>query len=94
VCALSVLIGLFGGEQGVDALRAIADAAGVPMAEFALRWTIDRPAVNGVLIGGSRPQNIRTNLAAIARGPLPADLADAVTAVSTTLHGPMPAYHR
>ena len=68
--------------------------AGLSMAELALRWTIDRPVVDAVLIGGSRPENIRTNLAAIAKGPLPADLADAVTAVSTTLHGPMPAYNR
>jgi aryl-alcohol dehydrogenase-like predicted oxidoreductase len=80
--------------EAVEALRAIADAAGLPMAELALRWTIDRPVVNAVLIGGSRPQNIRTNLAAIAKGPLPADLADAVSAVSTTLHGPMPPYNR
>jgi len=80
--------------QAVEALRAIADAAGLSMAELALRWTIDRPVVDAVLVGGSRPQNIRTNLAAIAKGPLPADLADAVTAVSTTLHGPMPAYNR
>jgi aryl-alcohol dehydrogenase-like predicted oxidoreductase len=80
--------------QAVESLRAIADAAGLPMAELALRWTIDRPVVDAVLVGGSRPQNIRTNLAAIAKGPLQADLADAVTAVSATLHGPMPAYHR
>ena len=64
------------------------------MAELALRWTLGRPVVDAVLIGGSRPQNIRTNLAAIAKGPLPADLTDAVTAVTTTLQSPMPAYNR
>ena len=66
----------------------------MPTAELALRWTIGRPVVNAVLIGGSRPQNIRANLAAIANGPLPADLADAVTAISTRVRGPMPPYHR
>jgi aryl-alcohol dehydrogenase-like predicted oxidoreductase len=80
--------------QAVDALRAVADDAGLPMAELALRWTIDRPVVDAVLIGGSRPENIRTNLAAIAKGPLPADLADALTSVSAALRGPMPAYNR
>ena len=51
--------------QAVGTLRAIADDAGLPMAELALRWTLDRPVVDAVLIGGSRPENIRTNLTAL-----------------------------
>ena len=78
----------------VTDLRTLADHAGMTTAELALRWTIDRPAVNAVIIGGSRPQNIRANLAAIANGPLPADLAEAVTAISTRARGPMPPYNR
>jgi aryl-alcohol dehydrogenase-like predicted oxidoreductase len=80
--------------QAVQTLRAIADDAGLPMAELALRWTLDRPVVDAVLIGGSRPDNTRENLSALAKGPLPADLTDAVTAVTTTLRSPMPAYNR
>jgi aryl-alcohol dehydrogenase-like predicted oxidoreductase len=78
----------------VGELRTVADQAGMPTAELALRWTLGRPAVHAVLIGGSQPHNIRTNLAALANGPLPTDLADAVTAISTRVRGPMPPYNR
>jgi aryl-alcohol dehydrogenase-like predicted oxidoreductase len=78
----------------VGSLRTIADRAGLSMAELALRWTIGRPGVDAVLIGGSRPQNIRANLAAIAKGPLASDVADAVTDLSTRVRGPMPPYNR
>ena len=75
-------------------LTAVADDAGIPNAELALRWAIGRPAVNGILIGGSRPQNIRANLTAIGKGPLPDDLAAAITAISDRIRGPMPSYNR
>jgi aryl-alcohol dehydrogenase-like predicted oxidoreductase len=75
-------------------LTTLAGQAGIPAAELTLRWTIGRPVVDAVLIGGSRPETIRTNLTAIAKGPLPADLTDAVTAISTNLRGPMPPYNR
>lgn len=78
----------------ITELRTLADQTGIPTAELTLRWTIAQPAVNAILIGGSRPQNIRANLAAIANGPLPAELSEAVTAISARVHGPMPAYNR
>ena len=80
--------------RAVTDLKAVADQAAMSTAELALRWTIGRPVVDAVLIGGSRAQNIRANIAAIANGPLPADLADAVTAISTRVRGPMPPYNR
>lgn len=78
----------------VDALQKLAHATGIPPADIALRWAISRSVVNAVLIGGSHPDNIRSNLAAIDKGPLPADLADAVTTISATVRGPMPPYNR
>ena len=78
----------------ITELKTLADQAGMPTAELTLRWTIAQPAVNAILIGGSRPQNIRANLAAIANGPLPAELSEAVTAISARVHGPMPDYNR
>ena len=78
----------------VHALQALAQDAGIPAAELALRWAIGRPVVNAVLIGGSRPDNIRTNLTAVSKGPLPTELAEAVTAISTAVRGPMPPYNR
>ena len=80
--------------DAVADLKKIADQAGLPIAELALRWAIGRPAVNAVLIGGSRPQNIRANITALANGPLPVDLADAVSAITAKVRGPMPNYNR
>src|SRR6478609_1164744 len=78
----------------VHALQALAQDTGLPAAELALRWAIGRPVVNAVLIGGSRPDNIRTNLTAVSKGPLPTELAEAITAISTAVRGPMPPYNR
>lgn len=78
----------------VDRLRAIAEDASIPMAELALRWTIGRPVVDAVLIGGSRLANIEANLTALAAGALPDEVQQAVDDVSASLHGPMPAYNR
>jgi aryl-alcohol dehydrogenase-like predicted oxidoreductase len=78
----------------VEQLRSIADGAGVPMAELALRWTLGRPVVDAVLIGGSRLANIEANLAALAAGALPDDVQQAVDDVAASLRGPMPAYNR
>jgi aryl-alcohol dehydrogenase-like predicted oxidoreductase len=78
----------------VEQLRSIAEGAGVPMAELALRWTLGRPVVDAVLIGGSRLANIEANLAALAAGALPDDVQQAVDDVAASLRGPMPAYNR
>ncbi|MFL0387964.1 aldo/keto reductase [Curtobacterium sp. 179-B 9B NHS] len=78
----------------VGQLRAIAEGAGMPMAELALRWTIGRAVVDAVLIGGSRLTNIEANLTALAAGALPEDVQRAVDDVAAALRGPMPAYNR
>ncbi|WP_420363823.1 aldo/keto reductase [Curtobacterium aetherium] len=78
----------------VEQLRTIAEGAGIPMAELALRWTIGRPVVDAVLIGGSRVTNIAANLEALAAGALPEDVQRAVDDVAASLRGPMPAYNR
>jgi aryl-alcohol dehydrogenase-like predicted oxidoreductase len=78
----------------VDKLSAIAAGAGLPLSEFALRWTVGRPVVQSVLLGGSGVSHLRANLHALAQGPLPQDAIDAADAVGAELRGPMPAYNR
>lgn len=76
------------------ALAHVADEGGVPMYELALRWLIGRPGVSAVLIGANRTSQLRANIDALAKGPLPADLADACDAISSPLKGSMPPYNR
>ncbi len=78
----------------VGTLEGIAREAGLGLPELALRWLLSRPVVTAVLLGGSKPEQLRSNLETAERGPLPQDVLDACEAVGATLHGPMPAYNR
>lgn len=80
--------------EAVDALSTIAADAGLGLPELALRWLLSRPLVNAVLLGGSKPDQLRANIAAAARGPLSPDVIAACDEVGATLAGPMPAYNR
>ncbi|MEO6413355.1 MAG: aldo/keto reductase [Pedococcus sp.] len=80
--------------EAVDALSTIASDAGVGLPELSLRWLLSRPVVTSVLLGGSKPDQLRANIAAAERGPLPVDIVAACDEVGATLAGPMPAYNR
>lgn len=80
--------------EAVGTLEGVARGAGMGLPELALRWLLSRPLVTAVLLGGSKPEQLRANLETADRGPLPQDVLDACEAVGATLHGPMPAYNR
>ncbi|GAA3846914.1 aldo/keto reductase [Streptomyces phyllanthi] len=78
----------------VDELTAIARTAGIPLTELALRWLLDRPSTDALLLGGSRVEHLLVNIAAARSGPLPADVSEACDEIGARLRGPMPAYNR
>ena len=47
---------------------------GVPLPELALRFVISNPDVDTVLMGARAPEEVEQNVAAVERGPLPAEL--------------------
>lgn len=49
----------------VDVLVEIAEARGVTPAQVALAWTLSRPAVTSVVVGGLTEQHFRDNIAAV-----------------------------
>lgn len=49
----------------VDTVRDVASELGLSMAQVALAWTLSRPGVTTLLLGASRPQQVRDNLAAL-----------------------------
>jgi aryl-alcohol dehydrogenase-like predicted oxidoreductase len=63
-------------EQAVDFAEAIRDWAppGFSMAQFAMRWILDQPAVSTVIAGASRPGQVQENAAVSALPPLPSAL--------------------
>lgn len=48
----------------VDALRVIAEARGVSLAQIALAWLVDRPAITSVILGARTMTQLDDNLAA------------------------------
>jgi aryl-alcohol dehydrogenase-like predicted oxidoreductase len=63
-------------ERGITAIEQLAPLvpAGMTMAQMALRWVLDPPAVSVVIPGASRPDQVRANVDAAAVPPLPAAL--------------------
>jgi len=63
------------GYAVIDALRPIAAAHGVSVAQIALAWLLHQPVVTSVIVGARRPDQLADNLAAIAVRLTEADLA-------------------
>jgi aryl-alcohol dehydrogenase-like predicted oxidoreductase len=59
-------------ELGLDAVRELRSLVdpGVRLAEFALRWVIDQPAVSAVIPGARNPEQVRGNAASASLAPL------------------------
>ncbi len=43
----------------VDAVQAIADARGVPMAQVALAWVLAKPTVSCPIVGATKPEHLK-----------------------------------
>jgi aryl-alcohol dehydrogenase-like predicted oxidoreductase len=50
--------------QVIDAVRSVAEARGVSMAQVALAWLVDRPAVTSVILGARTLDQLDDNLGA------------------------------
>jgi aryl-alcohol dehydrogenase-like predicted oxidoreductase len=61
----------------VQALRPIAGEAGVTLSQLALAWVLHQRNVTAVIVGASRPEQVRENVAA-AEVSLPSDVLAAV----------------
>ncbi len=52
-------------QAELDRIAADADAAGLPMASWALRWLSSRPGVDSVLVGATRLSQVEAAIAAL-----------------------------
>ncbi|MBP1817393.1 aldo/keto reductase [Mycobacterium sp. OAE908] len=80
--------------DAIQQLTVIAEKAGMPLTELALRWLVARPAAGPILLGGSKVDHLHSNIAAVAKGPLDVDVVAACDDVGAALRGPMPSYNR
>ncbi len=51
-------------DDCIDAMRPIAKARGVSVAQIALAWLLHQPQVTSVIVGAKRPEQLADNLAA------------------------------
>jgi aryl-alcohol dehydrogenase-like predicted oxidoreductase len=49
----------------VDAVQAIADGRGVPMAQVALAWVLAKPAVSCPIVGATKPKHLQDAVEAL-----------------------------
>ncbi|TRW87972.1 aldo/keto reductase [Mycolicibacterium sp. 018/SC-01/001] len=80
--------------EAISQLSTLAEKAGIPMSELALRWLVSKPAAGPILLGASKVGHLEANIAAIAAGPLDDDLVAACDDVGAPLRGAMPNYNR
>ena len=67
--------------EAVQALRPIADEAGITLSQLALAWVLHQPNITSVIIGATRPEQVLENIEAAAVKLSP----DTIAAVNDTL---------
>jgi aryl-alcohol dehydrogenase-like predicted oxidoreductase len=80
--------------EAVQQLSVVADKVDIPLTELALRWLVSKPAAGPILLGGSKVEHLRSNIDAVAKGPLDDQLVEACDDVGAALRGAMPNYNR
>lgn len=85
--------------DALNQIRSACDAAGLPMADAALRWVLHHSAMTGsesdaVILGASTMAHLEANLAACAAGPLPAEVLAAMDAAWAVARPACPKYFR
>jgi aryl-alcohol dehydrogenase-like predicted oxidoreductase len=80
--------------EAVERLKAIAAAAGRSLVSLAFNWVLHHTAVDGLVLGASRMEQLEQNLATCREGPLAPETVAACDAVWEEFRGPVPAYNR
>jgi len=78
----------------VEELRAIAQEAGKTLVELALQWLLSQPAVDSIILGASRLEQLEENLKAAEGDPLDPSVITRCDAVWRHLRGITPKYNR
>jgi aryl-alcohol dehydrogenase-like predicted oxidoreductase len=69
----------------VQALKPLADQAGLSLAQFALAWVLREPNVASAIIGASKPEQVQHNAAASGKDVDPALFAEAEAIIAPAL---------
>jgi aryl-alcohol dehydrogenase-like predicted oxidoreductase len=78
----------------VNALKKVAAEAGRSLPSLALNWLLHHTAVDCMLLGASRMEQLEQNLASCEEGPLFPETVTACDKVWNDFRGPVPVYNR
>lgn len=83
--------------SAIAGLHATCGELGLNPAAVALRWIVHHSALDGrygdgLIVGASNPEHLRRNLAALAEGPLPEAVLDAIETANTAASHQSPPY--
>jgi myo-inositol catabolism protein IolS len=70
--------------EGVEQLKQLANQIERPLTHLAIRWVLNQPGINTVIVGGHRPAQVEENIAAL-RGDIPAQIFQQMTEISDTV---------
>jgi aryl-alcohol dehydrogenase-like predicted oxidoreductase len=80
--------------SAVETVREISRKSGRSMVSLALCWLLHHTAIECVILGASKPEQLNENLAAAKEGPLDSETLAALDAVWHRLRGVTPKYNR
>ncbi|MGA3188287.1 MAG: aldo/keto reductase [Bryobacteraceae bacterium] len=80
--------------SAVEAVREISKQSGRSMVSLALCWLLHHTAIECVILGASKLEQLDENLAAAKEGPLDQETLDALDKVWIRLRGVTPKYNR
>ena len=62
-------------HEVVDAVGKVAEARGVPRAQVALAWLLQKPGVTAPIVGATKPQHLTDAIAALSLKLTPEEIA-------------------
>lgn len=80
--------------DAVEELRGIAKDAGLTLVQLAIAWLMQREGADCLILGASRVEQLRENLAAMQSARLAPEAVEACDGVWNRLRGPLPVYNR
>lgn len=78
----------------IETLRSIAQKSERSLISLSLNWLMHHTAVDCVILGASKLEQLKQNLAVLDEGPLPPEALEMCDQVWRDLRGPTPIYNR
>jgi aryl-alcohol dehydrogenase-like predicted oxidoreductase len=80
--------------HAIETLQAVAEKAGRSLISLSLNWLLHHTVTDCIILGASKLEQLKQNLAVLDEGPLPPDVLEQCDEVWKNLRGLTPIYNR